>query len=156
MLNQKRILIADDDKFIREMLRLVLSRAGYDLQFVEDGQCAVDTARTDRPDLVLTDGLLPKLHGFEACKLIKAMENPPKVVVLTGVYTKPTYKWQIMTEFGADAVLNKPFQTADLLGCIEDLLAERYDCQSGDGACDSTGLMSQAGGDAELPREAVA
>jgi len=119
LLNHKKILVADDDRLMRELLRVILSKAGYELSFAEDGQTALEMATADKPDLVLSDGLLPKLHGFEACKAIKALENPPKVVLLTGVYTKPIYKWQIMKDYGADAVLNKPVDYVQLLACIE-------------------------------------
>jgi two-component system, OmpR family, alkaline phosphatase synthesis response regulator PhoP len=123
MTPQKRILVADDDRFMREMLRIILSRARYDVTFAEDGRAAVDKAADEKPDLVLSDGLLPKLHGFEACKAIKKLEHPPKVVLLTGTYTKPTYKHQVIEQYGADAVLNKPFKADDLLSCIETQLA---------------------------------
>lgn len=119
MTDQKRILVADDDRFMREMLRMILDRAGYDVTFAEDGKAAVEKAADQKPDLVLSDGLLPKLHGFEACKAIKAFDNPPKVVLLTGVYTKPTYKHQVIEQYGADAILHKPFKAEDLLSCIE-------------------------------------
>jgi hypothetical protein len=53
------------------------------------------------------------------------LPDPPKVVMLTGVYTKPTYKWQLMREYGADAVINKPVESPKLLSCIaEQLLAK--------------------------------
>jgi len=122
MPDRKRILVADDDRFVRESLRLILTSAGYEVAFAENGEAAVKMAADQQPDLVLTDGLLPKLHGFEVCKRIKLFENPPKVVIFTGVYTKPTYKYQLMTEYKADAVLFKPIDVSKLLSCINQLL----------------------------------
>ncbi|HEY6328981.1 MAG TPA: response regulator [Blastocatellia bacterium] len=116
--NHKRILVADDDRIIREYLKTVLSRAGYEVIFAGDGEEALKLAASEHPALVLSDGLLPKLHGFQACKSIKSLENPPKVIILTGVYTKPTYKYQVMNEYGADDFLNKPVDASQLLQSI--------------------------------------
>jgi two-component system response regulator VicR len=116
--DHKTILVADDDRFIREFLKTLLSKAGYEVIFAEDGEKALRLAASEHPALVLSDGLLPKLHGFEACKSIKSLENPPKVIILTGVYTKPTYKHHVMTEYGADDVLNKPVDASRLLQSI--------------------------------------
>jgi two-component system, OmpR family, response regulator VicR len=123
MSNGKKILVADDDRFIRELLRTALSKAGFELIFAEDGQTAVEMSAAEKPDLVLSDGLLPRLHGFEVCKAIKQTQDPPKVVLLTGIYTKPTYKWQVIQDYGADAVLTKPFDVAQLLACIDQQLS---------------------------------
>jgi DNA-binding response OmpR family regulator len=114
-----KILIVDDDRFTRGMLRMVLSAAGYDVSLAEDGKSAVAMAAAQKPDLVLTDGLLPKLHGFEVCKALKQFKNPPKVILLTGIYTKPSYAIQIMRDYGADAVLQKGLASDELLACIQ-------------------------------------
>jgi DNA-binding response OmpR family regulator len=75
-----------------------------------------------KPHVVLTDGLLPKLHGFLACKKIKSFPDPPRVVILTGVYTKPGYAREVKGEYGADALMTKPFKVDDLLTRISEQL----------------------------------
>ena len=115
----KKILIADDERFMREMLKVLLTRAGYDLIFAEDGQSAVEMAKEECPDLVLIDGLMPKMHGFLACKTIKEQNAPPKIIILTAVYKKPSYNWEVKKVYSADDLLVKPFKTADLLACIQ-------------------------------------
>jgi OmpR family response regulator RpaB len=117
-----KILVADDDPAVRHMLWSVLSMAGYEVVLVEDGKSAVEKTQTEKPDLVLTDGLLPRLHGFLVCKTIKSFPDPPKVFVLTGVYTKPTYGWEVKSEYGADVFLTKPFDIEELLSRIADQL----------------------------------
>lgn len=119
---QKKILVADDDRVTREMLDRILTKAGYEVVFAEDGLDAVEKASSERPDLVLMDGLMPKMHGFLACKTIKQLETPPKVILLTGIYTKPTYKWEVKGEYQGDALLCKPFDRITLLDSIEELL----------------------------------
>lgn len=124
MLKRRKILVADDSQMIREMLRIMLVKGGYEVIFAEDGETAVAMAASEKPDLVVIDGLLPKLHGFLACKAIKEFENPPSVVLLTGVYTKPTYRWEVKKNYGANDLLTKPVSAVDLLACIETQLAE--------------------------------
>ena len=123
-MDTQKILVADDDRVQRELLGQILTKAGYDIVFAEDGRDAVEKASTETPDLVLMDGLMPKMHGFLACKAIKELENPPKVILLTGIYTKPTYKWEAKGEYHADELLSKPFDRAILLASIERLLAD--------------------------------
>jgi DNA-binding response OmpR family regulator len=122
MLKGAKILVADDDPAVRHLLWKVLSMAGYEVILVEDGKSAVEATQTEKPDLVLTDGLLPKLHGFLVCKTIKSFPNPPRVFVLTGVYTKLTYGWEVKTQYGADEFLTKPFNIEDLLSRIANQL----------------------------------
>jgi len=113
-----KILVAEDEPVTREILRAILTRAGYEVLFAEDGMTAVEMALSEQPDLVLTDGLLPRLHGFLVCMAVKEMATPPKVILLTGVYTKLTYKWEVKHQYGADDLLIKPINPKELLACI--------------------------------------
>lgn len=119
MKERRKILVIDDDRVTRELLSNVLTRAGYEVVLAEDGVSGVEKAAGEKPDLVITDGLLPKLHGFRVCKAIKELESPPKVIVLTGLYTKPTYRREVTHQYLADDLLTKPAGPADLLACIE-------------------------------------
>lgn len=118
-----RILVADDNAPLRKVMKDVLTRAGYEVLLAEDGLDAFEKALAVRPDLVITDGLMPKLHGFLVCKMLKQLEPPPKVILLTAVYTKPEYESEVKQRYGADELLIKPCRVADLLACIANLLA---------------------------------
>lgn len=120
---QRKILVIDDEPVTRELLGSILEQAGYEVFLAEDGLSGVETARCEKPDLVITDGLLPKMHGFLVCKAIKEFASPPKVIILTGLYTKPTYKWSVKHDYSADDLLTKPITPADLLACVEKHLA---------------------------------
>ncbi len=115
----KKILIADDERFMRELLKAILTQSGYDLIFAEDGESAVKMAWKESPDLVLIDGLMPKMHGFLACKKIKEFDRPPKVIILTAIYKKPTYRSEVTNAYSADDLMLKPFNVAELLACVE-------------------------------------
>ncbi|HKY04588.1 MAG TPA: response regulator, partial [Blastocatellia bacterium] len=120
----RKILVADDDMPLRKVMGKILTQAGYDVILAEDGKAAVEKAATEKPDLVITDGLMPKLHGFLVCKAVKEMDPPPKVILVTAVYTKMNYKWEVKDKYGADALITKPFEVADLLACIQKQLAD--------------------------------
>ena len=120
---RRKILVIDDDPVIREILKSVLEKADYEVSLADNGMSGLEAARRDRPDLVITDGLLPKLHGFLVCKQIKEFESPPKVIILTGLYTKPTYKWDVKRDYNADDLLGKPVEPAALIKCVQKHLA---------------------------------
>jgi len=122
---KSKILVIDDDATTREILRAVLEPHGYEVIVAADGISGVAAAFSEKPDLVITDGLLPKLHGFRVCKTIKEFDSPPKVILLTGLYTKPTYKWEVKNEFLADDLLTKPADAVTLLACVEKHLGIR-------------------------------
>ena len=119
MYRRHRILVADDDMPLRRVLGKILTSAGYDVDLVEDGKMAIERAAETEPDLVITDGLMPKMHGFLVCKAIKEMRPAAKVIMLTAVYTKNNYKFEARDRYGADELITKPFEVADLLACIE-------------------------------------
>ena len=123
MSRTRKILVADDSPIIREMLSMILRAEGYQVIFAEDGQKAVEMASTEKPDLVIADGLMPKLHGFLACKAIKELEDAPRVILLTGVYTKPTYRWEVKKDYGADDLLTKPIVREELVTCVSQQIA---------------------------------
>ena len=59
------------------------------------------------------------MHGFLACKKIKGFTRPPKVIILTAIYKKPSYRSEVKNEYSADDLLLKPFTVAELLACIQ-------------------------------------
>jgi DNA-binding response OmpR family regulator len=120
---KRKILVVDDDAMLREMFKIILEQANYEVIVASDGSSGVTKSQYERPDLVILDGLMPKLHGFLACQAIKKLEHPPKVILLTGVYTKPTYKLEAKYEYKADEFLTKPINPGDLLACVERHLA---------------------------------
>ena len=115
----KKILVADDDPPLRKVLGKILIDAGYEVVLAEDGQQAVEMAGIEKPDLVIADGLMPKLHGFLACKAIKELPSSPKVIMLTAVYTKKNYRWEAREKYRADDFMTKPFELSELLACVD-------------------------------------
>jgi len=117
--NPRKILLADDDAAFRKILGNILTKAGYEVVLAEDGEAAVKKAMSEKPDLVITDGLMPKLHGFQVCKAVKERNPDTKVIMLSAVYTTPNYLWEARSKFGADDMITKPCEIAELLRKIE-------------------------------------
>src|SRR3989338_5139058 len=84
-MTQERILIIEDDKHISKLVKYNLEKAGYDSAVVEDGEEALDVLSKQGVDLIILDIMLPKMDGFEVCRLIKQnlkLKNIP-IIMLT-------------------------------------------------------------------------
>jgi two-component system alkaline phosphatase synthesis response regulator PhoP len=116
----RTILVVDDEASFREILEFNLKEAGYRVITASNGAEALDRVRSDRPDLVLLDGLLPKMHGFDVSKAIKADPELKGtiVVIMTAVYKKIQYKYEAKEQFGADDFITKPFDLKDVMAII--------------------------------------
>ncbi len=109
------ILLADDDEMIVDALRFQLEREGYNVLTAHDGVEALHLARTKDPDLVLLDVLMPKMQGWEVCKLIRTESTVP-ILMLTA---RGAEMDRVMgLELGADDYIVKPFSFSELLARI--------------------------------------
>jgi len=116
------ILVADDDLEILALVARHLERLGARVLEASDGEEALETARAEKPDLIVLDVMMPGMSGWEVCRAVR--EEPDlkhtKVLMLTGIgerlneMTSPLY--------GADAFLDKPFDLDELRAQVEDLL----------------------------------
>ena len=118
----KRILVVEDHEENRRILRLLLTKAGFELIEAETGEDGVRLAETERPDLILMDIQLPGLDGYEATRRIKA--NPalravPLIVVTSYALSGDDVK---AFEAGCDAYVTKPFVPRQLLAKIREYL----------------------------------
>jgi CheY-like chemotaxis protein len=116
-----KILIADDDRLMRIMLDRILLRAGYEVLSVEDGMTAIEKTALEKPDLVVTDGIMPDMHGISVCQAVKQLPSPPKVILLTAsLDEEPDAGENLPDEF-----LMKPVCPDQLIACIEKHLSEQ-------------------------------
>jgi DNA-binding response OmpR family regulator len=120
----KKILIADDEPNIVTSLEFLLSRAGFELRVVRDGQAALQAVEEFRPDLVLLDVMMPLLSGFEVCQSIRANSawHGVKILMLTAKGREAEVSKGLA--LGADAYVSKPFSTKALLERVNELLAQ--------------------------------
>jgi DNA-binding response OmpR family regulator len=109
-----RILLADDDPLIRRISEVSLKRAGFTVRLVADGTDAMTQVELDAPDLVILDGMMPKLDGFEACRRLKA--NPatshiPVIILSARTDTSDVEEGQAA---GAVGYIQKPIDALSL------------------------------------------
>ncbi len=117
-----RVLVADDDRTNRVILRKILGDVGYTVTAVNDGRQAVDAFSEERPDLVLMDIMMPVMNGFEATRQIKAQtaEHYVPVVFLTGS-TDEEYINECVAS-GGDDFLTKPYNISILKAKLKAML----------------------------------
>ena len=117
------VLVIEDDDLVRNMLVLALEFAGHKPVAASDGEAGVRLFEEVRPDLVLTDIVMPDTDGFEAIRQILAIEPGARIVAMTGTtLLSKRYYLRIATKLGAMAGLVKPFSIDDLVGLIHSCL----------------------------------
>lgn len=117
------VLFADDDATGRLIAKKVLEEMGYVVLLAKDGQELLDRAREARPDLIITDALMPRGDGREIGRMLKAEFPQTRIVVITSVYKDPRYKHEAYRNFGVDEYLNKPVGPEKLREVVQRLLA---------------------------------
>lgn len=130
----KRILVVDDEEDILENLQILLQSVGLDVRTARTGNDAIQIARSDPPDIVLLDVVLPDQSGYEVCRTIKGlplMKNRPVIMVSgrdkNGIMDKSA-------STGADDYLIKPFSSKRLVDLIERRLSVKRSDQADDEA----------------------
>ena len=106
------VMVVDDDQDLAEMLGIVLTGAGIDVDLVSRGDEVLEVFRNNPPDLVLLDVMLPGLDGIEVCKLIRAESMVPIVMLSAKGDTHDVVRG---LEAGADDYMVKPFDPLELV-----------------------------------------
>ena len=115
-----RILVAEDQADIRELIVLNLRQAGYTVHAVADGRSALASQTEQASDLLILDLMMPGLDGLEVCKALRARGHSTPILMLTA---KSTELDRVLgLELGADDYLTKPFSMAELLARVKALL----------------------------------
>jgi two-component system OmpR family response regulator len=117
-----RILIIDDDPHIRELVSYFLKRAGFEVLEAADGRAALKTLESARVDCAVLDIMMPKMDGWELCRVLKSSYDFPVLMLTAKGETAQKVKG---LNLGADDYLVKPFELEELLARIRALL-RRY------------------------------
>jgi len=114
-----KIFIVEDDINLQEAIRYNLRKEGYDVVTAGDGEQAIDVARREKPDLIILDIMLPKINGFEVCRILRNDMTVP-IIMLTA---KADETDKIVgLEIGADDYMIKPFSMRELLARVRAML----------------------------------
>ena len=116
MNEKKKVLIVEDEKNIVDILRFNLQRAGYQTCEAYDGQDGLEKARTENPDIILLDVMLPKMIGFDVCQTLRNEGNNVPVIILTA--REEEADKVLGLEIGADDYITKPFSMRELIARV--------------------------------------
>ena len=112
----KKILVVDDEPNIVDILRFNLQREGYEVLAAYDGQEGLDKARSEGPDLILLDVMLPEKDGFQVCEELRKTDRLTPIIMLTA---REEERDRVMgLELGADDYVVKPFSVRELLARV--------------------------------------
>jgi two-component system OmpR family response regulator len=114
-----KVLIVEDDLNLLSTLKYNLVKEGYDVITTVDGAGALETARKEKPELIVLDVMLPKLNGFEVCRILRKETNVPILMLTAKVEEVDKI---VGLEIGADDYMTKPFSMRELLARIRAML----------------------------------
>jgi two-component system response regulator MprA len=121
------ILVVERDPHVRDLEAFFLNEAGFGVEFAADGESALAMAREMKPDIIITEVLVPKLDGLALCRAVrKEAELKNTVVLIFSILAAHSRA----REAGADAFLMKPLAEQRLVETVRELLAQRASAQA--------------------------
>jgi len=116
-----RILVTEDDFQNLYLVKFLLESSGHEVLVATDGEEAVTVARTEKPDLVLMDMLLPRVDGYEATRMLKVDPGPDLTVVALTAYSMKGDREAIL-DAGCDGYISKPIDPESFVAQVESYL----------------------------------
>lgn len=124
----KKILIVDYDTASLDSLTKLIKSQKIQVVTASDGQTGYEKFRSERPDLVILEAMLPKIHGFDLTKKItQESGGQVPVVIVTGLYKGPQYRHEAISSFGASDYFEKPVDPDRFVETIRQLIREEED-----------------------------
>ncbi len=114
---EKTVLVVEDEANIVDILAFNLQREGYRVLSAYDGQAGLDLARSEKPDLILLDLMLPKMNGFDVCKTLRDDGDTVPILMLTAREEESDKVRGL--ELGADDYITKPFSVRELMARVK-------------------------------------
>ena len=115
------VMVVDDSHTVRVMLVELLQRCGLDVVEAEDGQAAKDMLQTTRPDLLITDIVMPRMNGYELCRWVKTELADAFPVIMCSTKDEDFDRLWGMKQ-GGDAYLTKPINPKEMMLTVKRLL----------------------------------
>ena len=117
-----KILLIDDESQLIEMVKMRLEANGYEVITAADGQEGLEMAKSENPDLIMCDVMMPKMDGYKVCGLLKNDARYSKIPIILFTARAQAEDTEMGKEVGADAYITKPFEPPVLLAKIDELL----------------------------------
>jgi len=120
-----RVLLVDDDSIVLDTLCQILEAAGYDVQPANSGAVGLEYYRAKRPDVVITDVIMPEMDGIEFIQRLREVDPAAKIIAISGGSGKGYFEnLEAVRRLTPVAILPKPFAKATLLSLIEKCIKE--------------------------------
>lgn len=123
VIQPQKILIADDEFLIRWSLSQALSQEGYEVIVVEDGKRAIEIAKAQHFDFIITDLVMPEMDGWEVLKVVQQIQTPPRVIIITAHGKEDTGR--MAKEKGACAYVEKPYIIENIKKILKEVSMEK-------------------------------
>jgi len=123
-MSKGRILVVDDEIYIVHILDFSLGMEGYEVVTALDGEQALEKVKTEKPDLIVLDIMMPKLDGYEVCKNIKSSASTQHIPVILLSAKGRNVDQKLGFDVGADDYITKPFSPRKLVERINQLLGQ--------------------------------
>jgi DNA-binding response OmpR family regulator len=120
-----RVLVADDDAGLRQLIRLILSREGFEVFEAANGEQALALALTIDPAVILLDVMMPDLDGYDVCRRLKSDKRTDHVPVVFVSAAEDVSRRNEQQKLGADACIKKPIGPRDLVARIRSVMVHR-------------------------------
>ncbi|MGA2532843.1 MAG: response regulator [Candidatus Aminicenantales bacterium] len=125
---EKKILIVDYDTPSLDSLTKLIKSQKIQVVTASDGQMGYEKFRSEKPDLVILEAMLPKIHGFDLTKKItQESGGQVPVVIVTGLYKGPQYRHEAISSFGASDYFEKPVDPDRFVEAIRQLIRDEED-----------------------------
>jgi len=121
-MDQKTILIADDNENIRDALTYLLEDEGYELLLAKDGADTLRKVRERKPDILFLDIMMPEINGYDVCRTIKNDPDLKSIYVIMLTAKGQVAEQERGKEVGADEYIVKPFSPMEILTRVKSLL----------------------------------
>jgi DNA-binding response OmpR family regulator len=120
---QKLVLVVDDEPDVNSMLSLLVRSQGFQVITALDGQAGLEKARSELPDLILLDVMLPRLDGYRVARMLKFDEKYKHIPIIMLTAKIQEKDKETGMEMGVDVYITKPFDTTEVAGKIKEMLA---------------------------------
>ena len=120
---QAKVLVVDDEVYILHILDFILGAENYDVITAMNGEQALEKVREEKPDLIVLDIMMPKLDGYETCRLIKSDPKTKSIPVILLTAKGREVDQKLGREVGASDYITKPFSPSKLIDRVQSILS---------------------------------